>query len=219
MTTALLTVKGLRKGYGARSVVDIDHLELCAGAGYLLTGDNGAGKTTLLRLLAGLEGPDAGECEYHGRPVELDPYPMWLRREIVYVHQQPYLFNTSIAHNIAYGLRVRGVDKDRCDAMAIQAIEWAGLARLNGVPPHRLSGGETQRVALARAKVLEPRILLLDEPTASLDADARHQVGLLIERLLSADHCIVLACHDHEIQRLPRLRRLHLSNGKFNGAE
>jgi tungstate transport system ATP-binding protein len=86
---------------------------------------------------------------------------------------------------------------------------------LRDVPPNKLSGGEKQRVAIARAKVLEPRIMLLDEPTANLDAESRRQIVHLLEELSVAETCVLIACHDQEIVGLPGTTRLHLRDGRL----
>jgi len=98
---ALLTVRGLKKQFGERLLFDIDSLTLDAGSAYVLTGVNGAGKSTLLRVLAGLDTAQADSVSFEGKPVALYPYPQLLRRAIVYVHQHPIMFSTSVAHNIA----------------------------------------------------------------------------------------------------------------------
>ncbi|MBI2310955.1 MAG: energy-coupling factor ABC transporter ATP-binding protein [Betaproteobacteria bacterium] len=211
--TPLLEMRGLRKRYGGRVVFDIPSLTLEAGESYVVMGDNGCGKTTLLRVLAGLEPADAGEYRFEGKPVPLQPYPEWLRRQVIYVHQHPYLFRTSIAHNVAYGLRSRGLSRADCEAKVREAMEWGGVAHLADVPPHRLSGGEKQRVALARVRVLEPKVYLFDEPTANLDQEGRAMTIELIQRLCSANNTVLVACHDHEIIRLPHMHRLHLAGG------
>ena len=105
----LLRVENLRKRFEQRELLNIASIDFAAGTSYVLTGDNGAGKTTLLRILAGLAPADAGVMRFLGREIGLADYPTWLRHEIVYVHQHPYLFDTSVAENIAYGLRMGGV--------------------------------------------------------------------------------------------------------------
>jgi tungstate transport system ATP-binding protein len=132
---------------------------------------------------------------------------------VIYVHQHPYLFRGSIADNIAFGLKVRGMGRIERRRLVREAIAWAGVGALLDVPPHRLSGGEKQLVALARARVLHPRLFLLDEPTANLDAQARLQVMGLIRNLCDANSTVMLACHDREIIELPHMHRLHIENG------
>jgi tungstate transport system ATP-binding protein len=209
----LLTLRGLRKRHGDRQLLDVDELTLDESSAYVLTGVNGAGKSTLLRILAGLEHGDLDSVEYAGRAVSLRPYPAELRRSIVYVHQHPIMFSTSVADNIAYGLRAHGAPKSAIAADVERAIEWAGVGHARGTDPSLLSGGEKQRVALARAKVLRPRLLLLDEPTANLDGPAREQVIALIPTLLEAGTTVVMACHDRDLIGLPGVRRLKLRDG------
>ena len=209
--SSLLALGALRRAFDGRAVLDIGHLALEAGQGYVMTGSNGSGKTTLLRALAGLEPASIDGLVFEGRPVA--GYPDWLRKKIVYVHQQPYLFHTSIAANIGYGLRARGVSGPEYERRVREAMAWAGLGALAATPPAKLSGGEKQKVALARARVLDPRIFMFDEPTASLDGDARAQTIALVGELVDADHCVVVACHDRELIELPHMHRLHLEDG------
>lgn len=211
--TPLLVIEGVRKSFAARRLLDVAGIELAAGESYVLTGENGSGKSTFLRVLAGLERADVDACRFDGRPVDLQKYPAWLRREVIYVHQHPYLFRGSIADNIAFGLKVRGMGRIERRRLVREAIAWAGVGALLDVPPHRLSGGEKQLVALARARVLHPRLFLLDEPTANLDAQARLQVMGLIRNLCDANSTVMLACHDREIIELPHMHRLHIENG------
>jgi tungstate transport system ATP-binding protein len=176
-----LSILRLRKRHGQRVLFDIAHFSLDPASAYVLTGVNGAGKSTLLRVLAGLEPPDdATAVCFLKQYTLLAPYPALMRAAIVYVHQHPIMFSSSLAHNIGYGLRARGVSKAMAGKLVEDAIEWAGVAHLRSADPAHWSGGEKQRVALARAKVLEPKLLLLDEPTANLDGAAREQVIALI---------------------------------------
>ena len=209
----LLRVENLRKTFEQRELLNISNIDFAAGNSYVLTGDNGAGKTTLLKILAGLEPADQGVVRFSSRSVELAHYPTWLRREIVYVHQHPYLFDTSVAANIAYGLRMRGEPAEHIGTQVAKAMAWGNLESLRDMPPGKLSGGEKQRVALARAWILQPPILLFDEPTANLDQEARRQAIELIQRTVANNNCVVVACHDHEIINLPHMRRLHLADG------
>jgi tungstate transport system ATP-binding protein len=210
-----LVVEGLRKAYGPRCILDISRLVLAAGESYVLTGENGSGKSTLLRVLAGLEDAEVEACIFDGKRVDLHAYPEWLRHEVIYVHQHPYLFRGSIVDNIAFGLKARGMGGLARGALVREAIAWAGVGDILDVPPHRLSGGEKQLVALARARVLNPKLFLLDEPTANLDAVARQQVMKLIRNLCNANSTVLLACHDREIIELPHMHRLQVLNGSI----
>jgi tungstate transport system ATP-binding protein len=179
----------------------------------VLTGVNGAGKSTLLRVLAGLEHAEAASLSFEGKALALDPYPAAMRAAVAYVHQHPIMFSTSVAHNIGYGLLARGASKAQVQAAVADAMAWAGVAHPQESAPASLSGGEKQRVALARAKVLRPKLLLLDEPTANLDGAAREQVIALIPTLIAEGSSVVMACHDPDLIGLPGVRRLKLRDG------
>lgn len=211
--TELLSFTRLRKSVARRLLLDIDHFTLEAGTAYVLTGANGAGKSTLLRILGGLEPPDEAEASYLGQPVKLWPYPAIMRQTVVYVHQHPVMFSTSVAGNIGYGLSSRGLSKAEIMRRVEEAMEWAGVQHLRQSHPGVLSGGEKQRVALARAKVLEPKLLLLDEPTSNLDGPAREQVIALVPDLISTGSSVVMACHDRDLIGLPGMHRLKLRDG------
>lgn len=189
---SLLQVHALQKAFGERRLLDIAQLELDRGQSYVLTGDNGTGKTTLLRILAGLESASIASYRFDGGEAE----PSRLAPRIVYLHQHPYLFDSSVFDNIAYGLQGKGLSRDEVREKVNAEMAWAGLARIADVRPCRLSGGEKQRVALARAKVLAPDLWLLDEPTASLDSEAREQVAALIGQIRDSNNCVLVATHD-----------------------
>ena len=209
----LLMVGRLRKAHGARVLFDIVDFSLDEASAYVLTGINGAGKTTLLRTLGGLEHAEPTSLLYRGKLLQLAPYPALLRADVVYVHQDPVMFSTSVAHNIGYGLQARGVARASAQTLVDAAMDWAGVRHLAGANPASLSGGEKQRVALARARVLAPKLLLLDEPTANLDGAAREQVIALIPQLTAAGSTVVMACHDRDLIGLPGMRRLKLRDG------
>jgi tungstate transport system ATP-binding protein len=213
---ALLGARGLRKRFGERLLFDIERFEVATHSAYVLTGMNGAGKSTLLRVLGGLERAEIDSMRFEGLDVlRTHPYPRALREAIVYVHQHPILFSTSVADNIGYGLRMRGTPKGDIARLVAGAMAWAGVDHLENTNPTTLSGGEKQRVALARAKVLQPKLLLLDEPTANLDGPAREQVIELIPTLVEAGRSVVVACHDRDLIGLPGVQRLKLRDGQL----
>jgi tungstate transport system ATP-binding protein len=213
---ALLGVRGLRKRHGERLLFDIDRIEIATHSAYVLTGVNGAGKSTLLRVLGGLEHADIDSLRFACDDVlRVHPYPRALREAIVYVHQHPVLFSTSVADNIGYGLRLRRVPRAQAAAAVEEAMAWAGVLHLRGSDPARLSGGEKQRVALARARILQPKLLLLDEPTSNLDGQAREQVLELIPTLVEAGTSVVIACHDRDLIGLPGIQRFKLRDGRL----
>jgi tungstate transport system ATP-binding protein len=217
---ALLGVRGLRKRFREhnreRLLFDIERIEIATHGAYVLTGINGAGKSTLLRVLGGLERAEIDSLRFACDDVlRVHPYPRALREAIVYVHQHPILFSTSVSHNIGYGLQLRKLPKDEIARRVAEAMDWAGVTHLEGHAPATLSGGEKQRVALARARVLQPKLLLLDEPTSNLDGSAREQVIELIPTLVEAGSSVVIACHDRDLINLPGVQRLKLRDGRL----
>jgi len=211
----MLDIAGLKKCFGERLLFDIDRLVLRQGAAYALTGLNGTGKSTLLRILAGLESAEVESVRFLDAPVTLAPYPRALRDAVVYVHQHPVMFSTSVTENIAYGLSARGLGREEIARRVDAAMQWAGVEHLRKSKPATLSGGEKQRVALARAYVLQPKLLLLDEPTSNLDGAAREQVIALIPTLVAEGRTVVMACHDRDLISLPRVERLKLRDGRL----
>lgn len=196
---SLLHVRGLRKAYGERLILELDELILQRGLSYVLTGANGAGKSTLLRILAGLETAQMHSMWFEGRAIPTQSICAHLAPRILYLHQHPYLFSSSVAANVAYGLKAKSMSHSRRMQLTRDAMVWAGVEHLAHVHPHKLSGGEKQRVALARARVVNADILLLDEPTANLDEEARGQVADLIRQMCDNNHCVVMATHDPEL--------------------
>jgi tungstate transport system ATP-binding protein len=161
----IFQLKHVIKSYAGRVVLSLNGFDIMSGERLAILGPSGAGKSTLLRLLNFLEPPSAGSIVY-GAAMLNGNVPLAARREVTTVFQRPILLDTTVRANVGYGLRLRG----RHDAARVAAaLERVGLAHLAGERARTLSGGEAQRVALARAMILEPRVLLLDEPTANLD--------------------------------------------------
>jgi tungstate transport system ATP-binding protein len=213
--TSLLSIHRLQKRFGQRLLLDIGRISIAPASAYVLTGANGAGKSTLLRILCGLEPAEAAEVSFLDQPARLFPYSKRMRNAIVYVHQHPAMFSTSVVENIGYGLTARGMPKMEIATRVEEAMAWAGVAHLRGSRPGVLSGGEKQRIALARARVLHPKLLLLDEPTANLDGPAREQVMALIPTLIAAGSSVVMACHDRDLIGLPGVQRMKLRDGRL----
>ncbi len=170
----IFQIANLKQTYAGRTVLDIERLDIAPGEILGLVGPSGAGKSTLLRLLNFLEHPSAGHIIFHSNPLN-GRVPMDLRRQVTTVFQRPVLLHASVRSNVAYGLGLRG---ERSDARVDEMLKRVGLERLAQTQATRLSGGEMQRVALARALVINPAVLLLDEPTANLDP---YNVGLIEE--------------------------------------
>ena len=212
MTNALLSVRGLRCRFAERSVLDGLSFEFAAGQRLSIAGRSGCGKSTLLRLIAGLQDADAGEMQIDGRSAmqngkqQLAPWD----RGLQLVFQDLGLWPTrSVQQHLLDALRAQGVRgaqaKQRC-AEVLDALELGALAARR---PGRLSGGEARRVALARALVCQPKLLLLDEPFASLDAESRDDGFRLLESVLELSQAaVILVSHDPE--EAARLGGTHL---------
>lgn len=211
--SSLFSIRHLQKRFDTRLLLDIERLDLDIASATVLTGINGSGKSTLLRILCGLESATYSSATFLGSPITLSMRSPALRDAVVYVHQHPVMFSTSVEANVGYGLAARGIGKAATHLLVQDAMEWAGILHLRGSHPAHWSGGEKQRVALARARVLRPKLLLLDEPTANLDGPAREQVIGLIPTLLAEGRSIVMACHDRDLINLPGVQRLKLKEG------
>ncbi len=177
---AVYRLENLTKTYSGRKVLDIDRLKIFQGEILALVGPSGSGKSTLLRLLNFLEEPGSGTLEFEGNHfLKGADIALETRRRVTMVFQRPMLLNRSVWDNVTYGLRLRG--EQNSHRQVEQALEEVGLANLARQQARTLSGGEAQRVSLARAMVIQPDVLLLDEPTANLDP---YNVGL-IETIIS----------------------------------
>ena len=166
-------------------------LDVPEGSVHVVVGESGSGKTTLLRLLAGLERPDGGSIELDGEPW-FERGRMWpaAARSVGLVAQDHALFpHLSAAGNVAFGLHALRRPRAEIAERTARALERIGIAELADRPPRDLSGGQQQRVALARALVLEPRLLLLDEPLAALDVSTQRSVRVELRRLLATLAC------------------------------
>jgi ABC-type Fe3+/spermidine/putrescine transport system ATPase subunit len=180
-------------------VVAVDSVDLGIRHGEFLSllGPSGCGKTTTLRLIAGFEQPDEGEILIGGEDVSgRPPY----KREVNTVFQSYALFpHLSVLDNVGYGLKQRDVPKKAREQKAREALELVRLPELAGRKPRQLSGGQQQRVALARALVMEPKVLLLDEPLGALDLKVRKQLQIELKRIQErVGITFVYVTHDQE---------------------
>ena len=178
---ATLDLHGVTKSFGAATILAGIDLALRDGEMLVIVGASGCGKSTLLRLVAGLETPSAGRIVLGGRDVtHADP----AARDIAMVFQNYALYpHMSVFDNMAYGLRIRGLDKADIRARVGQAAGLLGIGALLDRKPRQLSGGQRQRVAMGRAIVRNPKLFLFDEPLSNLDATLRVQMRAEIRRL------------------------------------
>lgn len=192
----LLQVRDLRVRRLDSTVLEVAALDILRGEVLAIVGPNGAGKTTLLLALAHLLGRQQGAITFKGRPLgdwnELD-----YRRQISLVFQNPLLLDMSVADNVGLGLRFRGRPAREVAAKVSNWLERLGIEGLTKRRASELSGGEAQRACLARAFVLEPELLLLDEPFPALDPPARVKLLEDLADLLSEDHrTAILVTHN-----------------------
>jgi putative spermidine/putrescine transport system ATP-binding protein len=192
-----LRFSGVRKTFGQVTALDSFDLELKQGELVTLLGPSGCGKTTALRIAAGFEQPNSGSVFVKEKDVTALPAHT---RNMGMVFQNYSLFpHMSVAENVGFGLRVRGVDAAERDMLVREAVGRVQLPGLEGRYPHQLSGGQQQRVALARALVFQPEVLLLDEPLSALDAKVRVELRDEI-RTLQRDAGIgaIFVTHDQD---------------------
>ena len=181
-------------------------LAIAAGQRVALVGANGSGKSTLLRLLDGLCFPSSGKISFLGDDLSAERlqgngFALGFRRKVALVFQNPdvQIFNPTVFDEVAFGPLQLQWSRDEVLRRVGETMEFMGITQLKDRPPHRLSGGEKKRVALASVLVLDPEVLLLDEPTAALDPKSQSQLIDLIQGWKSTSKTVVTATHQLDI--------------------
>ena len=196
----LIQIEKLQKVFGEKEVLRNIDLRIFQGEIFAFIGPSGAGKTTLLRILNFFEIPEKGNIKFNG----MNPEIINIRRRMSLLFQTPAVFNNSVFENVAYGLKVRGIDKKIIEKKVGNALNIVGLPGMEKQNARTLSGGEAQRMAFARAIVYDPQVLLLDEPTANLDPANVMKIEDIIKRIRNErGTTIVLATHN-----IPQVRRI-----------
>ena len=194
----MFELRQVAKRYGRALALDALDLSIAAGRTTALIGPSGAGKSSVLRMLVGLEWPDSGEVRFDGEPLRREAL-LEQRRRIGYVIQEGGLFpHLTAAGNAALLARTLGWDRARIDARLreLATLCWLPFDALSRFPAE-LSGGQRQRVGLIRALMLDPKVLLLDEPLGALDPIVRHELQAQMRELFDAlDKTVVLVTHD-----------------------
>ncbi len=193
--TIKITAEQLSMRFKERVLFHIPELTIGPNDAIYLKGENGVGKTTLLKILAGLLKPSSGKV--------IAPKDSWLKKwtrrngrvDVIYLHQSPYLFDGSVYENVVYGLKYQNATAKEKRARVINALRMVGLETLADEHISVLSGGEKQRVAMARAWILKPSILLMDEPSASLDVESIERLVGMAKDLLDRGSSIVVTSH------------------------
>ena len=219
--TDILTINDLRLNRGTRQILRGVSLRVGRGELVALMGLSGGGKTTVLRSVAALEAFDGGTIDVGGvvlGPGALPPRPITreLRKRVGMVFQLHYLFeHLTVLQNVTLApTQVGHVPAAAAQTQALQLLESLGVVHRKDALPRELSGGEAQRVAIARAMAMEPPLLLMDEPTASLDPARRHELGETLVTLTKEGRTLVVTTHDDDFARDFANRVIVLANGE-----
>lgn len=208
-------LQGIEFRYDRTPALAIDHLAIETGCITALTGSNGSGKSTLLNLLDFLCVPDCGSIRFFGEVADPEEH-LAVRRHIGYVQQSPYLFHLDVAGNVELGLKLRSVPRRERRVRVFRALEQFGLTALARRRASDLSGGEIQKVALARTFVLQPEVLLLDEPFTHLDREFRAMLeAILSHTARKQGGTIVFTGHDRSQADRLADRVCNLSDGRL----
>ena len=192
----LIEIRRLFKSFGLSEILKGINLDVEEGRVLALIGPTGSGKTTLLRLIELLDKPTEGNIFFNGCDICYlsSKEKLEIRRKMGMVFQKPVMFSASVYEKVSDGLKVRGKGNSRLEIKG--ALEEVGLSGYESRDAATLSGGEMQRIALARAMVINPEVLLLDEPTANLDLRSAYAVDELIKRLANCGRTVIMASHN-----------------------
>jgi len=221
MTEPLLTIRGVELRRGSRTILSDVNLQARPGELLALRGHSGSGKTTLLRAMAGLDGFEAGVIDVGDARLEGGRRPdramlSKLRRSVGLVFQFHCLFeHLSALQNICLApIHVFGERALEAERRAHELLEQLGVDARAQALPRELSGGEAQRVAIARALAVDPPVLLMDEPMASLDPKRRSELGAILQRLTSAGRTLLVTSHDEAFAQQFATRVLTIDGGR-----
>ncbi|SKA95005.1 tungstate transport system ATP-binding protein [Caloramator quimbayensis] len=199
----------IQKTYNSKRVLDIENYHFKENYIYVIRGKNGEGKSTLLNIIAGIEKPDYGEVLY-------DFKTDCLRYDISMMLQKPYLFNTTVYENIIMGLKYRKINKNEIDKRLKRYCSYFKMGELMNKNAKKLSGGESQRVALLRSAILESKLMLLDEPTSSMDYENTLMAEKLILDMKNKGSTIIMVTHDMSQAKRIGDKIILLEDGRIN---
>jgi len=201
----LYQIKYMIKSYDGRAVLDLKSLSIEKGKVVGLLGPNGAGKTTFMEILAFLLPPTSGEVWYEDRKVNFSSGKLInLRRKVVLVQQQPILFTTTVFNNVELPLKIRKTEKQKRSRIVDDLLRLVGMEGFRDAKAHSLSGGETQRISIAQALACSPEVILLDEPTGSVDVENRITIERII-REINREKGISVIFTTHDMIQASRL--------------
>lgn len=211
----LYRLKNLVKIYEDRNVLDLAELRIERGKIYGLVGPNGAGKTTLLEILAFIMKADGGELFFNENKVDYNSSTLLkFRRRVVLLQQHPVMFTAPVYKNVEFPLRVRKTDKTERKKIVDELLSMVGMTAFENSQGHTLSGGETQRVAIAMALACSPEVILLDEPTSSVDIENRTGIESIIKKI-NKEKGISIIFTSHDMLQVSRMadETIFLNNG------
>jgi len=207
---------GVEARYHGKAALMVDELALRGGQLNVVAGLNGSGKSTLLNVLAFLMQPTQGTVKFSGKRVRWDRAQLReLRQSVTLVHQEPFLFRGSVALNVAYGAKARGVVGSALQERVRESLELVGLSGFEARSANRLSGGEARRVALARALACNPEVILLDEPLAYVDELSTRIIETLLVTLVDRGVLVVVSSHDPTLGLRLNARTIRLRQGRL----
>ncbi len=213
--TILYHLENIEFSYAKKRALHIEQMIIHAETITVLLGHNGSGKSTLLKLLAFLETPQKGRIKFHNEDIFSKKHPM-LRKKIVLVDQKPYLLRGTVLENVLQGLKFRHIPATLAERQALDTLEQAGIHRLAHKKATEISGGEAQKVALARALVLQPDVLLLDEPFSHLDeASAEHISQLITCFSRTPNKSIIFSSHNQKHVTKLATQTIQLASGTY----
>jgi tungstate transport system ATP-binding protein len=207
----VISLRNVLVTQGENFNLSIASLDLQPHRIYTLTGPNGAGKSTLLKVMALLLVPQSGLVTLAAADLDIAKQ----RQKVTLVEQSPYLLAWTVSDNLAFGLKIRGIRGQEQHERIGAALEMVGLEEFEQRKVHELSGGEVQRVALARALVLEPEVLLLDEPTSNIDSKSLQDFEALLRKLPEHGVTVVAATHDLLLAERLNGEMLRIENGRL----
>lgn len=210
---------GARYDNGREVLSDVS-FNISPGAFYFLSGASGAGKTTLLRLIYQLHHPCRGQIKLFGKitnDLSRDEISNLRHRMAIVFQEYSLLSHMTVFDNVALPLRVRGIGEDKIKKLVIKVLEWVGLAKYANANPKTLSGGQQQRVSVARAIIIQPAILLADEPTGNLDDEnASRLMELFVQMNKTFGTTIILATHSTKLMETYRFPTIHVENHRVS---
>lgn len=217
-TKNIIEFKDVTKSFGGVTALEKITFEIEAGEFVYITGPSGAGKTTILKLILGEIYPDSGSVHVGGedlRNIKSRDMPLY-RQKIGTVFQDfKVLMERTVAENVEVALGVIGLAQSQWEERVNHVLKLVGLTKQINLFPSQLSGGELQRVTLARALVVNPKILLADEPTGNLDWATSDSIMDLFEKINSEGKTVIMATHNLDIVKKYKKRIIHIDDGKM----